>query len=383
MSVSTVRLLVPAGILAASLGLVFAISQHETAKSDSAKSETKVVLASETLEQTPEVLDRKLGKTLSLDNADLKTAIEMLTALDACCNLDIVVADPAEAGRRVTLRIGPEKTVREALEILASAYNRQFAVEKGVVHLKRRGLLVQTPRAGSLFELVPKLRTDDSGRIQLEVPKSDSLAEALRETARALRESAKERDSEGGDWARLGDELRKSADHLEKLAKELERRGGTLDSEFRELPRLFGPERVREFEWRKDLTPEKREKMEEWLRERGYLDREFRLEMPRLRERLRELPELKDLFENMPGVREMLKDVPSVRGSFGFEGGDLRELMDSITPEQWALHKKQGYLKLSDLTPRQRKMVGIRSGPGSQITMSFVLDGRKLTIKSD
>ncbi|MEP0765126.1 MAG: hypothetical protein HRF45_01100 [Fimbriimonadia bacterium] len=383
MSVSAARLLVPAGILAASLGLVFAISQQDASKTDSGKSGVQIAKTVKAVVQAPAALDRKLGTTLSLDNADLKTAIEILTGLDACRDLDIVVADPGEAGRRVTLRIGPEKTVREALEILASAYNRQFAVEKGVVHLKRRGLLIQTPQAGTLFDLAPKFRTDDSGRVQFDLPKSDSIAEALRETAKALRESAKERDGDGGDWAKLGDELRKSAEQLEKLAKELERRGDVPGFEFKEAPRLFTPDRVREFEWRKDLTPEKRKQMEEWLRERGYLDRELKLEIPRIRERVGEVPALKELFKDMPDLREMLKDVPSFRDSFEFRGGDVRQLMDSITPKQWALHEKQGYLKLSDLTPKQRNMVGIRGGPGSQITMSFMLDGKKLTIKSD
>ncbi|GMV36127.1 MAG: hypothetical protein AMXMBFR61_06350 [Fimbriimonadales bacterium] len=383
MSISAARLLVPAGIVAVSLGLVFAISQQDAAKAAYEKSGVQRVETANEVVQAPAALDRKLGTTLSLDNADLKTAIETLTSLDACRDLDIVVADPGETGRRVTLRIGPEKTVREALEILASAYNRQFAVEKGVVHLKRRGLLIQTPQAGTLFELAPKLRTDDSGRVQLDLPKSESIAESLRETAKALRESAKERDGDGGDWAKLGDELRKSADQLERLAKELEKRGGVPGFEFREAPRVFQPDRVREFEWRKDLTPEKRKRMEEWLRERGYLDREFKLETPRLRERIGALPDLKELFKDMPDLRKMLKDVPSLKESFEFRGGDVRELMDSITPDQWALHEKQGYLKLSDLTPEQRKMVGIRGGPGSQITMAFVLDGKKLTIKSE
>lgn len=382
MSVSAARLLVPVGILAASLGLVFAISQQDAAKTDTEKSDVVIVNKAKPAVQGPAALDRKLGAPLTLDDADLKTAIERLTALDACRDLDIVVADPGETGRRVTLRIGPEKTVREALEIVASAYNRQFAVEKGVVHLKRRGLLIQTPRAG-VFELAPRFRSDESERIELDPRKPDSIAQSLLDIAKALRESAKERDDEGGDWEKLGEELRKSADQLEKLAKELESRGGVLGFELRETPRLFGPDRVREFEWRKDLTPEKRKQMEEWLRERGYMDGELKLDLPRIRERIRLLPDLKELLKDVPDIKEMLKDVPPVGDTFDYRDGDVRKLMDSITPEQWALHKKQGHLKLNDLTAKQRNMLGIRGGAGSQITMTFVLDGKKLTIKSE
>lgn len=60
---------------------------------------------------------------------------------------------------------------------------------------------------------------------------------------------------------------------------------------------------------------------------------------------------------------------------------DLKKIYDSLTPTQRARMSGQGYLNVSDLTPKQRLLLGSISG-GSW-TLSFSENGKKLVIKSD
>lgn len=60
---------------------------------------------------------------------------------------------------------------------------------------------------------------------------------------------------------------------------------------------------------------------------------------------------------------------------------DLRKIYDSMTPTQRARMNGQGYLNASDLTPKQRALLGSISG-GSW-TLSYSENGKKLVIKSD
>jgi len=62
------------------------------------------------------------------------------------------------------------------------------------------------------------------------------------------------------------------------------------------------------------------------------------------------------------------------------QGDNMKKLLDSLTPAQWELSKKQGYLKLSDLTAAQRKLIGDIK-PSDDLTLSYSIDGKKITIK--
>ena len=58
----------------------------------------------------------------------------------------------------------------------------------------------------------------------------------------------------------------------------------------------------------------------------------------------------------------------------------VKELIKSLTPKQMETSRRQGYLKVSDLTLAQRKMLGgIKEG--DNITMSYTIDGQSITIK--
>jgi len=61
---------------------------------------------------------------------------------------------------------------------------------------------------------------------------------------------------------------------------------------------------------------------------------------------------------------------------------DLRSLAKSLTTEQRAKHKKDGFLRIGDLTPAQRKFLGKLSADGNW-TVQYSVEDERLTIKSD
>ncbi len=61
------------------------------------------------------------------------------------------------------------------------------------------------------------------------------------------------------------------------------------------------------------------------------------------------------------------------------QGQSVQTLLDSLTPAQQAKQKKDGYLKLEDLTSAQRRMIG---NPTGNFTIEINSNGRKLQIKS-
>lgn len=101
--------------------------------------------------------------------------------------------------------------------------------------------------------------------------------------------------------------------------------------------------------------------------------------------------ELKAFKDKMSEFKLSLPDVDKLKRleldlskvgdkSFIFKAEGIRELMKSLTKEQWEKHEKQGYLKPSDLSPDQIKMLG--NDRDGEWTLSFTIDGKSLTIKS-
>ncbi|HLO99855.1 MAG TPA: hypothetical protein VK171_14770, partial [Fimbriimonas sp.] len=80
---------------------------------------------------------------------------------------------------------------------------------------------------------------------------------------------------------------------------------------------------------------------------------------------------------------EKLKALPK-REALGFKKVDSAKLLKSLTDGQKEIMKKQGFLKISDLTKEQKEM--IFTDPKAEIKgdFSFILnlDGEKLTIKN-
>ncbi len=83
-------------------------------------------------------------------------------------------------------------------------------------------------------------------------------------------------------------------------------------------------------------------------------------------------------------ARELLKKgavLPEKRVLL-FKSGNIGQLMDSLTPEQWALHERQGYLRVEDLTPAQRALLGSLPESAHTWSITVVINGKKLTLKS-
>ena len=71
-------------------------------------------------------------------------------------------------------------------------------------------------------------------------------------------------------------------------------------------------------------------------------------------------------------------------GTFGFKKVDAKKFLDSMSDAQKDLMKKQGYLKVSDLTEDQKKMIfeNPKGELPKQFTFMLNLDGQKVTIKN-
>ena len=77
---------------------------------------------------------------------------------------------------------------------------------------------------------------------------------------------------------------------------------------------------------------------------------------------------------------------PSTNGrsfTFGTGANEIKKLLDSLTPAQKERQKSQGFLKLSDLTSDQRKLIGGELKPGEKFDFKIIIDGKELVIKND
>jgi len=103
---------------------------------------------------------------------------------------------------------------------------------------------------------------------------------------------------------------------------------------------------------RKDLDPKQREFIERFLSENW----------PKLFPNVND----SDRFGNFPQIRL---------------GGNLNQLFESITPEQWSIHEAKGHLSVSDLTDAQRDLIGVQGG--HKVSISISVAGRTLRIRSE
>ena len=91
--------------------------------------------------------------------------------------------------------------------------------------------------------------------------------------------------------------------------------------------------------------------------------------------------DMKD-FKGLEKLRE-LSPFSGKEGSFSkFKTNvdSIKELIKSLSVRQMEMNRRQGFLKVSDLTEAQRKLLGgIKEG--DNITMSYTIDGQSITIK--
>lgn len=194
----------------------------------------------------------------------------------------------------------------------------------------------------------------------------------------------------GSDHEKLTDAQKKE---LEQMMKELNTKlksmpkiapGEFPQMHFESLPKLEGmphfkfeslpPMDMKVFEngKQRELTKEERAKLE--------------AEMKKLRETLPlEMKKLEELKLIAPTVMEKAKviaprELPAVpRVRIHSHNGSA--LLESMTPEQSKLMESRGYLTVKDLTNAQKELLG--ELPKGDFTISYTIDGKSITIKSE
>lgn len=223
---------------------------------------------------------------------------------------------------------------------------------------------------------------DQNQRVTLNV-----VDQPLRDVAQAIAKVY------GGHWSREGDVLvfQKGTRRVEFLndlpmLKDLDFKG--LDD---------GQGRVRVYS-NKDLESDPEFKawmekfkadMEKWGQDFGekwkFYGDEFKFDSKEWENRSKEFekqfgPEFrKKLFERIEALPK-LEDLDG-KGFTVLKNANIKELMDSLTQDQWAKHELQGHLTAEDLTSKQKALLGTLP-KSNDWTLSFSIDGRKLTIKS-
>jgi len=79
----------------------------------------------------------------------------------------------------------------------------------------------------------------------------------------------------------------------------------------------------------------------------------------------------------MPGGDKFFKGH-----TFGFSGNlDIKSFLDGLTSDQQDIQKKRGFIRYSDLTPDQKKLLGDR--PDGKFEITFKVNGDQITIRND
>ena len=93
-------------------------------------------------------------------------------------------------------------------------------------------------------------------------------------------------------------------------------------------------------------------------------------------------PDEKGFYRVAPNSKDKVFQYRVGRPSIAIDGRSFTKFMDSLSPDQKETNRRQGYLRASDLTESQRKMLGIE-GREKGWTIKINKDGEEVTIKSD
>lgn len=94
----------------------------------------------------------------------------------------------------------------------------------------------------------------------------------------------------------------------------------------------------------------------------------------------------KDAEELAKKLSEQAKKYEKLRFSekdFGVRITDVKKLIDSISDAQWKKMKEQGHLKISDLTPAQKEMLGGLKGSHKDLNITISSDDKTLKIQGE
>lgn len=328
--------------------------------------------------QAPLSKDPALQKPVSITftNGNLGDVLRTLSKN----GLSFIVEETERArSARFTLSI-TNKPLSHVLEAIADVYGGIWSNKNGIYTLKQGGMVFGgataiAPKGGMLAnpkelkqwqgqippeamkEIEEAMKMLGKGEMK-ELPDLEHYNPFMREPgaknenpfdANELKKAIEEMIKGHKDWKQM-ESGKLSQKELEELHKEL----GQLHKElalpegamkFLMVPELEGKERE-----------EMKQKIQEWVKKGGEGKFELRLE---------------------PG-----KPMPEGEWSVFVDGGggNFPKLLDSLTPAQLELSKKQGYLTPKDLTDAQKKLLGKQ--PEGDWMISVSMNGKSLTIKS-
>ncbi len=327
--------------------------------------------------QAPLSKDPALQKPVSITftNGNLGDVLRTLSKN----GLSFIVEETDRAkSARFTLSI-TNKPLSHVLEAIADVYGGSWSNKNGIYTLKQGGMVFGGATAiapsGGMFanpkelkewqgqippeamkEIEEAMKILGKGEMK-ELPDLEHYNPFMREPgaknenpfdANEMKKAIEEMIKSHKDWKQM-ESGKLSQKELEELHKEL----GQLHKElalpegamkFLMVPELEGKERE-----------EMKQKIQELMKKGGDGKFELRLE---------------------PG-----KPMPEGEWSvFVGGGGNFPKLLDSLTPAQLELSKKQGYLTPKDLTDAQKKLLGKQ--PEGDWMISVSMNGKSLTIKS-
>ena len=158
-----------------------------------------------------------------------------------------------------------------------------------------------------------------------------------------------------------------------------------LFKEFKLLPKDFtqmSPEMLKELKDMKVVMPDMKalKDMKVYMPDSKQMKDMLDLELKMSKDFAKIAPDPKRMKELEVRAQDLAKAYAGDAKAFSFKSQNIGDLMASITKAQWELQAKQGYLKSSDLTAAQRKMLGSETVKGDW-TITFSVDGKTLTIK--
>ncbi len=293
--------------------------------------------------------------------------------------ISFVLENQNLSSRKVTINI-VDQPVEDAIAAIAEALGTGWSKRGQVYVLGTKDVLA--PRAWTVpgSPVTPKgLSPEARVRVETEVKRAEELAKKARENAKYIapevftwRSGLSEKDrKELEQQMKKLHELKELSDVRvytdvksisEKERKALEESLKGLKS----MPHIFIKEG-------REMTPAERKKFEESMRK-------LEVEMKELGDDMKVYtmpPMTGQQRKELEGKWFSERDLPKAPAAL--RTGTMEELMKSLTPDQRMKHEQQGFLKFSDLSGAQKKMLG---SPKGNFTISFNLNGKQLTIKN-
>jgi hypothetical protein len=189
----------------------------------------------------------------------------------------------------------------------------------------------------------------------------------------------------------------------EKFGKEWEKKGKAFEFQYsKEHAKEWEAQEKKWEEYAKQHKAEWEKMAKEWEKSgakghtfvlpkdfHGFMLKDGRgLEIPL--EKLKEMKELPLKLKELEKLHKLDGKLPMIPKTPGHETGvrliipsqqNIPALLKSVSDEQRAIMKERGYIKWSELTAEQKKLIGFE--PKGEFSLTFTIDGTTLSIKND